>query len=108
MADYKGQFVEACKCGQMEVAKRLVQDHQVDVHVKNEYAFQLTCRNGYIEIAKWLAHDHQVDVHVDCEFAFILACNYRQDKIIKLFTETCRYSQSPYYYYNQTAYILNH
>jgi hypothetical protein len=90
------------------MAKWLVKDHQVDVHIDNELAFQWVCENGHTEIAKWLANDHQVDVHADNELAFRWACENGHIKIINWFIEEYRYSQSPYYYHNQTVYILNH
>jgi hypothetical protein len=62
----------------------------------------------HIEIAKWLVHDHQVDVHVKEEDAFRWAYFNRHIKIIEWFINEYRYSQSPYYYHNQTIYILNH
>jgi iron uptake system EfeUOB component EfeO/EfeM len=54
MADYNKQFINACKNGQIEKAKRLVQDH----HVYNISAFIFACVNGHLEIAKWLVQDH--------------------------------------------------
>jgi hypothetical protein len=52
MVDYKERFTEACKSGQLEEAKQLVQDHQVDVHANNELAFRYACENRHIDIAK--------------------------------------------------------
>jgi ankyrin repeat protein len=80
----------------------------VNIYADNELAFRWACGNGRIEIANWLVQDHQVDIHVDNEDTFKYACKYRHDKVIKWFTETYRYSQSPYYFYNNTVYILNH
>jgi hypothetical protein len=100
-------FISACLNGYIEIAKWLVYDHQVDIHANNEDAFIFACGNGHVEIANWLVQDRQADIHVNNEYAFKLACKYRNDKIIKWFTETYRYSQSPYYYHNETAYILN-
>ncbi len=42
------------------------------------------------------------------EEAFRQACDIRHIKIINWFVNEFRYSQSPYYYHNKTAYILNH
>ncbi len=141
MADYNEQFLEACKGGQIEEAKRLVHYHSVDVHEKDELAFRWACKNGHIKIAKWLVHDHQVnvhthdkyedafrwaccngyteiakwlvqdhqvDVHVCDEDAFKMACENGHEEIINWFIDEYRCSQSPYYYHNQTGYILNH
>jgi hypothetical protein len=101
-------FTWACENGHIEIAKWHVQDHQVDVHAEEEDAFRSACENGHVEVAIWLAHDHQVDVHVGDEFAFQLVCDNGHIKIINWFIEEFRYSRSPYYYHNQTAYILNH
>ncbi len=49
MADYNGQFVEACKCGQMEEAKRLVRDHQVGVDMDD--GFRRACEYGHSKMA---------------------------------------------------------
>jgi hypothetical protein len=139
MANYNQDFLEACKGGQIEKAKRLVQDHsvdvhvsdesafrraccnghieivkwlvqdhQVDVHIWNESAFQSACYNGCIEIAKWLVYNHQVDIHADNGWVFLWVCRERQIETINWLVEEYRYSESPYYYHNKTAYILNH
>jgi hypothetical protein len=168
MAEYNKQFLEACKDGQLEEAKRLVRDYQIDVHADHEIAFLRACSKGQIDTAKWLIYDHSVNVHIDNDLAFrwacsngridtakwlikdyqanvhtnifsafIEACTYghieivkwlikdhqmdvsngcafkaafenKQTKILKWFLEEYRYSDSPYYYHNQTAYILNH
>jgi hypothetical protein len=78
MVNLDKQFLEACKYGQIEEAKRLTQDHQVDVHADNESAFRQTCAYGHIDIAKWLVNDHQVDVGVNNGRAFIwVFINYK-------------------------------
>ncbi len=72
MADYNQQFLEACRNGDMEETKRLVKDHQVDIHIQDDLAFKWACVNGHLEIAKWLVQNHQVDVHSNNEHAFRL------------------------------------
>ncbi len=106
--DMNDGFSIACGYGHIEIAKWLVQDHQVDVHSNNEDAFGYACLNGHLETANWLIQDHQVDVHACNEFAFIWACKRRHIDIINWFMEEYRHSQSLYYFYNKTAYILNH
>jgi hypothetical protein len=41
-----------------------------------------------------------------CTFRY--ACKKKRTKIINWFIKKYRYSDSPYYYCNKTAYILNH
>jgi hypothetical protein len=107
MTDYRTQFIIACERGQIEIADRLVQDHQVDVHDENGQVFVLACFKGDLEIVKWLANKYHADVHVRNEDPFKWACEKGHVKIIKWFIKKYRYSESPYYYYNETAYILN-
>jgi hypothetical protein len=52
--------------------------------------------------------DHQVDIHAKDEYAFMWACAREHIQIINWFIEENIHSESPYYYYNHTAYILNH
>jgi hypothetical protein len=86
----------------------------VDIHegkispVNKIILFIAACANGQIEIAKWLIQDYQVDIHAKDEDAFRWSYRNRSIKIINWFVEEYRYSKSPYYYCNQTAYILNH
>jgi hypothetical protein len=105
---YKFGFVGACNNGHIEIAKWLVQDHQVDIHANDEYIFQTACSYGHIEIAKWLVQNHQVDVQADDNLAFKWAHERRQNQIIDWLVDEYRYSESPYYYHNETGYILNH
>ncbi len=100
-------FILACGNGQIEIAKWLVRNHPVNVHLNDEWAFKSACRNGHIEIAKWLLYDYQVDVRANNNTPFKWACEGKATKIIEWFVNEYKYSQSPYYYHNQTAYILN-
>ncbi len=62
MANYIKQFTEACKGGQLELAKKLVKDHRADVNM--DVGFTQTCAYGHIGIAKWLVHETQVDIQI--------------------------------------------
>jgi hypothetical protein len=108
MANYYKQYLEACKSGQLEEAKLLLQDYQVDVHIHNGLAFQSACGNGHIEITKWLVQDHQVDIHANYDSAIEFAYGNYHFQIINWFVKEFRYTELPYYYYNRTIYILNH
>ncbi len=141
MTDYNKQFLEACKGGQTEEAKRLVQEQQIDVHANDGEVFRVTCWHGKIEIAKWLVSEHQVDVHAlndtafkwaygnnkleivkwlikehqldiradnEAAFKWLYKYSHKYDQIINWLVKKYRYSESPYYYHNKTAYILNH
>jgi ankyrin repeat protein len=65
-------FIDSCRNGNIKLAKWLV-SLGVDIHAKNEQAFQLSCAKGHIEIAKWLV-SLGVDVHAEHEYAFHWSC----------------------------------
>jgi hypothetical protein len=99
-------FALACANGRIKIAKWLIQNCQVDINLDD--AFRWACENGRIDIAKWLVQDYQINVHTADEYAFKTVCVYGHKEIIIWFIDEYRYSQSPYYYHNHTAYILNH
>ena len=40
-------FIESCRRGFLLFSKYLVIKHNIDIHEKDEYAFQLSCKYGY-------------------------------------------------------------
>jgi hypothetical protein len=83
MTDYYQKFLYACRNDQIEEAKRLVQDRQVDIHANREELFRFTCWYGKIELAKWLVLEHQVDVHALNNIALDWACGNNKIEIVK-------------------------
>ena len=52
-------FIEACKNGNLDQAKKMTQDTEtyggpIDIHAHSDFAFQMACYNGHLEIARWL------------------------------------------------------
>ena len=48
------QFNDACKNGNLEEAKKLLQNNPtIDVSAYDEYAFKLACTNGHLQVAQW-------------------------------------------------------
>ncbi len=99
-------IMSACAHGRANIAKWLTQNYQVDFDPDHE--FRWAGERGQIEIVKWLVQDYQINVHAIDEGAFKTVCAFGHDEIIDWFMEEYRYSQSRYYYHNNTAYILNH
>ncbi len=98
----------ACEFGQIEIVKWLVQDHQMDIHLDNEWPFKEAYKNGQIEMVKWLVKNHQVNIHENNEDAFQWVCYNNDTKLINWFVKKYRHTEKPYYFYKNTAYILNH
>lgn len=46
------EFIDACKCGNLDLAKQLYETGKYDVHVNNEYAFRCSCKKGKLDVAK--------------------------------------------------------
>ena len=64
-------FVDACKNGDIEKAKKMYSLGNINIHADNEDAFKCSCTNGHIEVAKWLYSLGDIDIHVYNEYAFI-------------------------------------
>ncbi len=67
-------FEWACNNSQIELAKWLVIEYNIDVHANNHLIFINSCADGRFEIIKWLATEHNVDVHINNEEAFRYSC----------------------------------
>ena len=53
--DVQSQFQNACKNGNLEEAKILLQNNpNINISADNEWAFKLACEKGHLEVAQWL------------------------------------------------------
>ena len=66
-------FKEACRRGDLKLAKEIYDRNCVVINYDIEYAFQWECRNGHLEVAKWIWSLDGVD-HTKDEWAFRWAC----------------------------------
>lgn len=74
-------FLNACEKGNMIICNYLINKfNDIDIHVENEYAFQLSCEHGYLEISKWLVdlslqkNFIPINIHANNEAAFQKSC----------------------------------
>ena len=73
-------FSEICKRGFLEYATYLIDNHDIDIHNNNEYAFRLSCRYGQLKIAQWLIQLGEttcygkIDIHVKEDDSFCWCC----------------------------------
>ena len=69
----KGSFAEACKTGNIDVAKLLLQlKPNINVSAKNEEAFRYACRNGHLHVAQWLLQ-LKPDINISVFLVFCLS-----------------------------------
>jgi ankyrin repeat protein len=102
-------FISACKSGKLDIAKWLAELNPIDVNYNDQGTpFLWACRKGHLDIVKWLAEDYQVNIHLCNEWSFGWACYNKNMDVIDWFIQTYRHHESPYFYHNKTAYILNH
>lgn len=77
-------FVEACKNGDLKLAKEIYNGGGIDYHAKEEYAFQYACANDHLEVAKWLFFElGGIDHHVINDVCFTWACGWGNLKVAK-------------------------
>jgi len=71
-------FRMCCKYGRLEVVKYLIKNYKnIDIHVRDDWAFGLSCMNGHLDVAKWLMSiDGKIDIHVKYEWMFRYSCGY--------------------------------
>jgi ankyrin repeat protein len=67
-------FISACYCGNIESAKWLYLQSNINISSKNEHAFRYACMHGYLELAKWLL-ETKPDINISAvdNFAFAYA-----------------------------------
>lgn len=83
-------FINACEKGNMEICNYLINKfNDIDIHTRNEHAFQLSCKNGYLEVAKWLIdlgmqkNFTPIDIHADDDLAFQWSCERNHLEVAK-------------------------
>jgi hypothetical protein len=83
-------FLKYIDKGDLESLKKLYyedldNEHQINIHTRNEFPFRLSCSSGHIEIAEWLweislEKKSPINIHALSEDAFIMSCRYNQLK----------------------------
>ena len=73
-------FLKTCKMGFLEYANYLVNEHNIDIHAENNYAFRQSCLKGHLKLAQWLiqlgeSDDYtKIDIHAENNYAFRQSC----------------------------------
>ena len=73
-------FLEACRKGQLDQAKRIAQENpDLEIHTNEDEAFRWACSKGHLEVAQWLVDyatsiESPVDIHTYSDEAFRWAC----------------------------------
>ena len=61
--DINNALRRSAENGQLEVVKYLVEEHQADIHVRDEYALRCSAANGHLDVVKYLVEGHNADIH---------------------------------------------
>jgi len=79
----EAQFIVACKNGNLEKAKKMIEDNPtLNIRAKSYQAFRGACWYGHLHIAKWLidlSKDTEtfggpIDIHAEYDHVFRWAC----------------------------------
>lgn len=66
-------FIDACCCGYIEIAEWLY-EIGVDIHFKNDFAFEMACKFGQFGIVKWLYKLGAGDINDPNNICMLVAC----------------------------------
>jgi AraC-like DNA-binding protein len=79
------QFIELCKDGKLEEAKKLFAQGNIDVHYQDQHALRWSCAKGHLEVIEWLfTLDWRWSININVsEYAFRFSCQYQQIKTVK-------------------------
>jgi hypothetical protein len=74
-------FIHACQTNNILCEYIIKKFTDINIHMANEYPFQLSCQCGNLNLAKLLINlgkksDSLIDIHADEEYAFRLSCEY--------------------------------
>ncbi|AYV81942.1 MAG: hypothetical protein Harvfovirus83_3 [Harvfovirus sp.] len=69
-----GAFSDACYQGQLELAKRIFNEHEINIHEDGDALFRNCCYFGNLDTAQWLYSLGGVNIHVCLDYAFRWAC----------------------------------
>jgi ankyrin repeat protein len=83
-------FEDACKNRDLLLAKKLLQDPEVNPTNGGSYILRLVAHKGYCEIVKLLLEDGRADPYLYDSHALVLAADNEQTETVKLLLEDGR------------------
>ena len=89
MKDINKEFLNACKNGNLDLAKNLLETNpMIEISFNNDHVFQDTCSNGHLNVAKWLLEiKPTINISANNEEAFRSACKTNKLDIVKWLLE---------------------
>lgn len=84
-------FIEVCSLGNIEIAKFLVENLDIDVNAYFDKAFFRSCEHGHLEITQWLHYNYDINIHTygstsscfNSELPFRLCCKNGKLEVAK-------------------------
>lgn len=67
------QLCEYCEKGDLDNVKKVISEHNLNIHYGENRAFRIACFYGHLDVAKYL-HSIGADPHDSDDFAFAMAC----------------------------------
>lgn len=91
------EFIEACKNGNLEVVRLLLNDPRVGPSAKDNYAIRLASYNGHLEVVRLLLSDSRVDPSARENFAIRWASERGHLEVVRLLLSDLRVDPSENY-----------
>jgi ankyrin repeat protein len=103
--DDTDQFIEACKNGNLDMIKWILEVSDIDFNKYGNEGFMTACLNNHYQIVKlMLDHYRDIDIHYNNEESFIKTeCN----SVITILIKYSNYTDTRLRYHNGVKYIIN-